>query len=127
MVSMYISFTMSMQILQKLSESINCFRDIWSIWTPILINFTDNTIAFTTNTITKTTLGKSVWNNSEAPPIIIISKLAPLATFKGNGVATLTKLFMSPFQKAVYCKRKVDPFLEGDWCTGKQVNQTICL
>ena len=42
MISVYISFTMSVQILQNLSESINYFCETWSIRPLILTNFTDN-------------------------------------------------------------------------------------
>ena len=41
---MYISLTMSLHILQNLSESMNYFRETKSIRTVILINFTDNII-----------------------------------------------------------------------------------
>ena len=45
---MYISFTMSVQMLQNLNESINYFLEAWSITALILINFTDNIIMKTT-------------------------------------------------------------------------------
>ena len=44
MISLYISFTMSVQILQNRSESINYFCETEGNRTLILINFTDNII-----------------------------------------------------------------------------------
>ena len=41
---MHISFTMSLQILQNFSESINYFRETKNMRTLILIIFTDNII-----------------------------------------------------------------------------------
>ena len=49
MISVYISFTMSVQILQNLSESIHYFCETWSIRTLILTNFTDNITIKTTD------------------------------------------------------------------------------